>query len=238
MVADTTYIAHRLFRFGEWDAALAVLGDADPALRAEIMYERYFFRLEGREEVEAAVEALDPGTAWGRFLRGKLAYSRQLLNFDPRPDDRETAENGFRGAAQDPELRGWALFFLGVFHDNILEDKKAAAELYMQALPGSDAFLESVIVRQMSASDAFLESVIVRHLTEHRPDKVALFRRSLMLRASVGARPQIAAAMLALAEVLDPADPERALLAESAQLIADELGLAWVQSGLKELKEP
>lgn len=235
MISQGTYVARRLFRSGEWDAALAALaGRTDTEavqLRAEIAYERYFFTLEDYDTAATLVDAVDPGSAWGRYLRAKLAYSRLLFKNDPKPEDRETAEAGFRTAAADPELRPWCTFFLGVLMDNIVEDRAAAAELYNEAL---------TIAR--AEGDGFVESVIIRHQSYHaihergdRDEGLRLLRRSLHLRAAVGARPQTAAAMVLLAAELPVDDPERAMLAEAAGSVAQELKLAWVSSSIEEL---
>jgi len=49
MLPDATYVARRLQRLGEWDAALAVLGpNTDPVLRAEIVFDRWLFRSSAR----------------------------------------------------------------------------------------------------------------------------------------------------------------------------------------------
>jgi hypothetical protein len=62
---------------------------------------------------------------------------------------------------------------------------------------------------------------------------VELLRRSLHLRASVGAVPQVAAAQAALAEALPPG-AERSTLLEVALATARELELTWLRKGLEE----
>jgi hypothetical protein len=61
---------------------------------------------------------------------------------------------------------------------------------------------------------------------------VALLRRSLYLRATLGARRHVVAAEAALAEVLGPGE-EAATLRETAVLTARELDLSWLQSSLE-----
>ncbi|MFD8815461.1 hypothetical protein ACFV23_29195, partial [Streptomyces sp. NPDC059627] len=125
MVTDDAYMARRLHLLGEWDAALAVLDpDTEPELRAEIAVDRWFFRIEGHEEAEKAVAALDPASPAAHLLTARLAYSRLLFRRDPRPDDRAAAEAGYRAAAEggDEKTRGWAEYHWAVLLDNIDED--------------------------------------------------------------------------------------------------------------------
>ncbi|WP_042363815.1 hypothetical protein [Streptacidiphilus neutrinimicus] len=67
----------------------------------------------------------------------------------------------------------------------------------------------------------------MRHLSGYEPDPVPLLRRSLHLRAALGARPQVAAAQMSLWQEL-PEGPERELLREGALSTAQELGLTWM----------
>jgi hypothetical protein len=232
MAADDAYIARRLHQAGDWDAALAVLADRGSAeaaeLRAEIRYERYFFRGDGLDAAMAAVAAVDSESAWGQYLRAKLAYSRLLFNHNPRPGDYQTADSGYRAAAHDPSLRGWSIFHLGVLTDNIAAEHTAAKALYDEALAIAHA-----------EHDLYLESYVIRHQAAHigTEERIAMLRRSLHLRSTAGARPQTAAAMLSLAQELNTDDPERATLAEAARSVAEELGLAWVLAGLDDLSQ-
>jgi hypothetical protein len=75
---------------------------------------------------------------------------------------------------------------------------------------------------------------VVRHqgdqLINRQGDRaagIALLRRSLQLRAGLGARPQVAAAQLALAGELPPG-PEPDELREIGRRTADELGIPWL----------
>lgn len=225
MIADTAYTARRLWLLGEWDAALAVLGpDADPKLRAEIAVERWFFRLAGHDEAEQAVAALDPGTPAARVLRGRLAYSRHLFGHDPRPGDRADAEADYREAALhgDDATRGWAEFHWGVLLDNIDEDSDAAFSHYETALELAEKL-----------GDTSLEAIVIRHLSSRREpaEAIRMLRRSLHLRAALGARAYTLAAQATLAAALPEDDPERADLTEAYRAGAEALGIAWLLGG-------
>ncbi|MFC8348476.1 hypothetical protein [Streptomyces sp. NPDC057280] len=224
MLSDDTYIARRLHLLGEWDAALAVLGpDAEPELRAEIAVERWFFRIEGHEEAEKAVAALDPSSPTAHLLTARLAYSRLLFRRDPRPDDRAVAEAGYRAAVEggDEKMRGWAEFHWAVLLDNIDEDPAAADPHYEAALDIATA-----------TGDEFLESYIIRHVAPRREpaERTAMLRRSLHLRAALGARPQTVAAQALLARSLPEDDPERAELIRTFRPAAEDLHIGWLLS--------
>ncbi|MFJ9379167.1 hypothetical protein [Streptomyces sp. NPDC101455] len=217
MITDDTYIARRLQMLGEWDAALAVLGpDADPELRAEIAVDRWFFRIEGHEEAEKAVAALDPASPTAHLLTARLAYSRLLFRREPRADDRAVAETGYRAAIEsgDEKTRAWAEYHWAVLLDNIDEDPAAALPLY-----------ESSLDVATKSGDGYFESYIIRHLAPHKEptERMAMLRRSLNLRAALGARPQAIAAQGLLAENLPEGDPERAELLRTVRPGAEEL---------------
>ncbi|MFF3504924.1 hypothetical protein [Streptomyces sp. NPDC003247] len=223
MLTDDTYIARRLHLLGEWDAALAVLGpDADPELRAEIAVDRWFFRIEGHEEAEKAVAALDFASPTAHLLTARLAYSRLLFRRDPRADDRAAAEAGYRAAAEfgDEKLRGWVVYHWAVLLDNIDEDPAGALPRYETALE---------IARKYG--DGYFESYIIRHLAPHKEpaERLAMLRRSLHLRAALGARPQTVAAQAILAEHLPEDDPERAELIRTFRPAAEELRIGWLR---------
>lgn len=236
MLSDTTYVARRLYLLGEWDAALAVLGpDGDPESRAEIAVDGWFFRIEGHEEAEKAVAALDPGSPVAQLLTARLAYSRLLFGHGggavpafesrvaPRTDDRVVAEAGYRAVAAsgDEELRGWAEFHWGVLLDNIDEDASGALAHYEAALEVA-----------MRLGDEYFESYVIRHLAHYKQpaERVAMLRRSLHVRAALGARPQTLAAQAALAYNLSEDDPERVALMETFRAGARELRIAWLLS--------
>lgn len=224
MLSDDTYLAQRLYLLGEWDGALAVLGpDTDPELRAEIAVDRWFFRIEGHEEAEEAVAALDPASPTAQLLTARLAYSRLLFGRDPRADDRAVAEAGYRAAATsgDEKQRGWAEYHWGVLLDNIDDDSTGALARY-----------ETALEIATKSGDGYFESYIIRHLAHLKdPDeRIAMLRRSLHLRAALGARPQTIAAQAALANDLPEDDPERAELLRTYRPGAEELRIGWLLS--------
>ncbi|MGW2524742.1 hypothetical protein ACWC09_48895 [Streptomyces sp. NPDC001617] len=225
MLSDDTYIARRLMLLGEWDSALAVLGpDADPELRAEIAVDRWFFRIEGHEEAEKAVAALDPVSPTAHLLTARLAYSRLLFRRDARADDRAVAEAGYRAAAEsgDEKQRAWAEYHWAVLLDNIDEDPAGALPRY-----------ETALAIATKTGDGYFESYIIRHLAPHKEpaERMAMLRRSLHLRAALGARPQTIAAQALLADNLPENDPERAELIRTFRPGAEELRIGWLLSG-------
>ncbi|GGV28720.1 hypothetical protein GCM10010260_81560 [Streptomyces filipinensis] len=223
MIADDTYVARRLQLLGEWDAALAALGpDAEPELRAEIAVDRWFFQMEGHEEAEKAVTALDPASPTAHLLTARLAYSRLLFQ-RARGDDRAVAEAGYRAAAEsgDEKLRGWAEYHWAVLLDNIDEDPAGALPRY-----------ETALEIATKSGDGYFESYIIRHLAPHKEpaERIAMLRRSLHLRAALGARPQTIAAQALLADNLPENDPERAELMQTFRPGAEELHIGWLLS--------
>lgn len=224
MISDATYVARRLLLLGEWDAALAVLGpDAEPELRAEIAVDGWFFRIEGHEEAEKAVAALDPASPTAHLLTARLAYSRLLFRRNARADDRDVAEAGYRAASEtgDEKMHAWAEYHWAVLLDNIDENPAGALPRYGTALEIAT-----------KSDDGYLESYIIRHLAPHKePDeRIAMLRRSLHLRAAIGARPQTIAAQALLADNLADDDPERAELMRTFRPGAEALGIAWLLS--------
>lgn len=233
MISDDAYVARRLQLLGEWDAALAALGpDAEPELRAEIAVDRWFFQLVNHEEAEQAVAALDPASPTAQLLTGRLAYSRLLFGrdpraearADPRTDDRAVAEAGYRGAVEtgDELQRGWAEYHWAVLLDNIDEDPAGALPRY-----------ETALTIATKSGDGYFESYIIRHLAPHKEpvERIAMLRRSLHLRAALGARPQTVAAQALLADSLPEGDPERAELLRTFRPGAQELRIGWLLSG-------
>lgn len=224
MLTDDTYLARRLQLLGEWDAALAVLDpEADPELRAEIAFDRWFFRIDGHDEAEKAVAALDPASSTAHLLTARLAYSRLLFGREPRSDDRAVAEAGYRAAVEsgDEKQRGWAEYHWGVLLDNIDEDAAGAFPRYETAL--------EIAIR---TGDTYFESYIIRHIghLKEPAEHTRMLRRSLQLRAALGARPQTIAAQAALARSLPEGDPERTELLEISRRGAQELRIGWLLS--------
>ena len=224
MIPDATYLARRLYLLGEWDAALAVSDpDTDPELHAEIAVDRWFFQIERHDEAEKAVAALDPASPTAQILTARLAYSRLLFGRDPRADDRAVAEACYRAAVEsgDELQRGWVEFYWGVLLDNIDEDPAGALPHY-----------ESALEIAMKYGDGYLESYIIRHLAHFKEpaERIAMLRRSLHLRAALGARPQTIAAQAALADDLPEDDPERSELRRISRAGAEELRIGWLLS--------
>ncbi|WP_406046816.1 hypothetical protein [Kribbella sp. NBC_00889] len=222
MLTDDAYVARRLHLLGEWEAALAVVDpDAEPELHAEIAVDRWFFQIEGHEEAEKAVAALDPASPTAQLLTARMAYSRLLFQRDPRADDRAVAEAGYRAAAQsdDEKQRGWAEYHWGVLLDNIDGDPAGALARY-----------ETALEIATKSGDGYFESYIIRHLAHLKEpaERIAMLRRSLHLRAALGARPQTIAAQAALAEDLPENDPERAELIRTFRPGAEELRIGWL----------
>lgn len=237
-MASDTYTsigaARRLHLLGDWDHAAALLAEEESTealeLRAEILYERFLFRVDGIEAAADAIAALDPESLQARLLTARLAYTRLLFQLDPLPEDYETAEAGYRFASADPKTHGWAEFHWGALLDNVREDGAAAKAHYTEALQASH-----------QEGDLILEAMVLRHLAWHvidggdREEGLRMLRRSLHLRSAIGPRPQVAAAQLLLAGELTEDDPERAALVEAARTLADELSLSWVRTGLEKL---
>lgn len=208
MIADDTYIAE-----------------------ARRRVDAFFWSGSGHDEAVDAVAALDPGDVWAHYLGAQLAYTRLLFDQDPRPDDRATSADGFRATAEDDGLRGWGLFWQGIHAENIEDDIPTAAQYYRRALALAE-----------NGADILLESYVVRHLGGHAAEAGdldearRLFRRSLHLRSAVGVRPLVAAAQVALAEQLEPGDPERGDLAFAARYVIEELGLTRFAGAIERLE--
>ena len=221
MITNTAYkVAGYLQAAGHWDAALDLLGDGDPAYRAQLLVERGFFTGKGTEEAEAVVDALDTGTA-REYLRAQLAYQRLLFG-TAYAGDEDVVRNGLDAAEADPALRGWVAFRRGVFAENVLTDPAAARASY-----------DSAYELARAAGDLNLESYVVRHQGGQAADAgdpqtaERLLRRSLHLRSALGLRPQIAAAQATLADFIADG-PEKDTLREAAQHAGRELGIAWL----------
>jgi len=229
MTYDATYVALRLMRCGLWDEGLALLPSDATALRAELLTDRFWWRLDGQAEAEQAVASLHGQDGLlAAFLDSQLAYTRLLFDRSPRPDDLARAREGFDSAARDPRLAGWGLFWRGVTADLLEKDEAAAAGLFAQALAAA-----------LRDADPLLESYALRHQGGHAVESGAdretgldLLRRSYHLRAALGARPQTAAAAVTLAEVLPPESTERGHLLHAAAATARELNLTWLKSAL------
>lgn len=231
--------ARQLQRAGQWDLAVDVLAAEPPdptvaALRADILVDRHLWRLDRAAEAQQAVTELaddHSSSALAAFLDAQLRYTRALFGtrfgLHPDPDDTSLAEQAFQQAAAAGPLRGWAMFWLGVLADNLHHDQASAAARHAQALQLADG-----------DDDQLLISYVVRHQAFHllgsdHQQAVAGLRRSLYLRAALGARPHVAAAQATLAEAL-PAGTERDLLRDTATRLARDLGLPWLLATLRD----
>lgn len=231
-------LVNRLHLDGEWDGALALLGGADSdgkdhdtaAIRARILVDRNWWRLDDPAPAERAVAGLEDSALRG-YLAAQLAYARILFELGPRADDEQALHAGLQEAARDETLRAWVMFWQGVVADNIHDDPDTASQRYGQALAlcgeGGDLLLESYVARHQGAY--LIES--------DRPAGEMLLRRSLHLRSALGARPQTAAAQATLAGELLPG-PERDMLVQAARSTASELGLTWLKQELAETSQP
>ncbi|MEU6505166.1 hypothetical protein [Streptomyces sp. NPDC046942] len=226
MVDRGPAVARILHRAGRWDEAWAALPEDALAERAEILVDRYWWRLDGAAAAQDAVGALRPyDPVLAGYLDAQVRYTRLLFNLDPLPEDLPQAREDFTAATADARLAGWAAFWLGVIADNVDGDPGAAGPSYRKALE-----------QAREQGDALLESYAVRHIGAHmleqdREQGIAQLRRSYHLRAALGARPQTAAAALTLAGEL-PTGAEADQLRETAGLTARELGLTWLLRSL------
>jgi hypothetical protein len=233
MLPDVTYMhsprlaaARYLQRAGQWDLALESMREADsgasPALRAEILVDRHAWRLDPPGEALRSVKILaDADPPLALLLTGQLGYWQQVFRLGGATISQDL-EATFAEAAQDARLRGWATFFRGVVYQYLHENRQVAATGFADAL----AFA-------LEAGDLLLESYALRHqgelaLDEAREQAVQALRRSLSLRAALGARPHCAAGQATLADALGDV-PEAADLRRAAGYAASELGLTWLK---------
>jgi hypothetical protein len=125
-----------------------------------------------------------------------------------------------RSSRSRPRRSGWHAVSLEL----VGRDAAAAAPGYERALAEATA-----------RGDLLLESYAVRHLGSQAWDAgqseraIALFERSLDLRAARAARPHTAAAQAALAEVLGTESDRAASLRSAVAATAAELGLGWLK---------
>jgi hypothetical protein len=221
--ADNVDAARYLQLAGRWELALAALPPDAVDRRAEILVDRHLWRMDPQDEARAAIAEVQRAPLAG-LLDGQLRYWRMLHTPGRPADELAAADASLLAAADDPGLAGWAAFWRGVLAENIGRDRDAAALRYADASAAG-------------AGDRLLGSYVDRHLGFHRyldgavSEAVLLLRRSLYVRAALGAVPQVAAAQAALAEALEPGEEREALLA-SARATAEELRLSWLQARL------
>ncbi|NUR24912.1 MAG: hypothetical protein HOV83_03535, partial [Catenulispora sp.] len=116
----------------------------------------------------------------------------------------------------------WIEVHWAVLLDNRDGDFGAAAPHYDTALDIA-----------LATGDGILESIVIRHTAQQEQEagkRIAMFRRSLHLRAAAGIRHQTLAAQAALAYNLPEGDPERAVLMETFRAGAQELRIGWLLS--------
>jgi hypothetical protein len=233
MGMNTNYIARfaedaarSLKRAGLWDLALELPGAETTALRADLLTDRFFWRLDQPAAAEAAVALLaqeDPPLAG--FYQAQLAYTRLLFGLAPRSDDEARVRAGFAAAAQDQRLVSWATFWIGIVTEKFDDAPQQAKQHYTQALHAA-----------VKDEDLLLESYAIRHLGGLALDSgdasgLDYLRRSYQLRAALGARPQTAAAAATYAAALPPGAEAEELNSVAART-ARELGLTWLIKSL------
>ncbi len=249
--------ARYLQRAGRWDEALTVLQDDDPLaaqLRADILTDRYQWRLGDRTEAVAAIDAIrDDNPELARLLTAQLEYWVQLFHRN-RPDSDDLADlptlvddpveefAQLAKAITDPGLQDWVLFWYAVSSENVRDDLDTARPLYAEVLTRATArgelLLASYASRHSGGVALFDDGDVERGLD--------LLRLSVLQRATVGARPQLAAAQALLAMALDDvaaAEPgttptpeegtvsssESDLLRDLVEHTARELDLTWLK---------
>jgi hypothetical protein len=215
-------------------------------LRADILTDRHQWRLDDRTEALEAIDAIrteNPDLA--RLLTAQLDYWVRLFKRDDLPALVEDPVEEFQQvvkAATDPGLRDWATFWFAVSTENLRADTGTARPLYAD-----------VLARATERGELLLASYASRHcggvtlFDDGEVDKgLELLRLSVYQRATVGARPQLAAAQTLLAMALDDvaatepgttpkpesgkvSSPETDLLRSLVAHSAQELGLTWLK---------
>lgn len=206
MKDDVTYMVKVLQRAGQWDAALELLGDRDPELRAEVMVERFSWQF----------VPIEPDVQLSEVLTARVSYWHKLFELPGGPDVDEAAVYAAHPGA-------WTSFHWAVIQDNLHQRPDLAKQGYARA-------------RELAPDDRFLESFVVRHMAGHVMEDeqdydkaTAMLRRSLNLRSALGARPHTAAAQIALAQHLGDEHPEAVELKAIVAATAEELNLVWLK---------
>ena len=249
-------VVRHLQRAGRWDEALTLLpSSADPdvaLLRADLLADRHQWRLDGRDEALAAVDAIrDSHPAVAMLLDAQLEYWAFLFHkntdgdYSGLPglvaDPVEQFQRVWKDV-DDPGLRDWAGFWYAVSTENMRDDGMAAAPVYAEVLEGAtrrgELLLASYATRHLGGLALFAEGSADRGLE--------LLRLSMYQRATVGARPQLAAAQAMYAMALDDvaaspggtpvpgagspgATRESALLRSMVAHTAAEIDLTWLK---------
>ena len=232
MLTDATYFAapdlapaRHLQRAGQWDAALALVPDTPEGrlLRADILVDQHCWRLDPVQDALTAVDSVRPEhPEAAAFLIGQLEYWRRLQR-PAAPEIAGDPVDTFKALAADTRFGGWTGFWYGVALELLNRDPTGAAAAYTRALDEA-----------LFCGDLLLESYAVRHLGGQAYEAgeteraIELMERSYDLRAARGARPHIAAAQAALADVLGDS-PRVARLRSAVSATAEELGLTWLK---------
>ena len=259
--------ARHLQRAGRWDEALPLLdGARDPAalgLRADILCDRHQWRLDDRSEALDAIDAVrDTDGPLAMLLTAQLEYWVRLFRRNVMAGADVTADLGdqptlvedpveqFRlagesaAAAGDQGLRDWAMFWYAVSSENVRDDLPTARPVYAE-----------VFARATERGELLLASYASRHLggvalydDGDREKGLELLKLSMYQRATVGARPHLAAAQAMYAMGLDDAaasepgatpkpgsgdhgtaGPESTLLRTLVKHTANDLDLTWLK---------
>jgi hypothetical protein len=163
------------------------------------------------------INAASPETA--TILTARISYWHKLFELDGGPSVDEAA-------VYSATPGGWAAFWHAVVQDNLHKNEELARAEFARA-------------RDLVGDDLFLESFVIRHqgyylLDTDREAGLAMLRRSLLLRAALGARPQTAAAQLALASALGDDHPETGDLRAIAWATAEELNMPMLKASAPE----
>jgi tetratricopeptide (TPR) repeat protein len=187
----------RLRGRGRWDDALELAGD-DPLLRADILNEQALFA--GSADARAAASReLDRVESRLQAERGRVLHAKFLAERDAEdPRELEHFEAALEAAnrADDPLLRGWARFWIGIVHQVVRDDDASA-------LPHFDA----AYVAAGETGNGLLASYAIRHLAfawsnAGRPHEAWRgFEESVALRRAERFWPGVAAGLLTLAEI-------------------------------------
>jgi hypothetical protein len=251
-------LARHLQRAGRWDLALDLLAGAGDAadLRADILCDRHQWRLDDRTEAVAAIDAIrETNRPLATLLSAQLEYWAHLFRKnvmagadvdadlgDPPGLVADPVEEFHRVTkeADDVGLRDWAAFWYAVSSENLRDDlataKPVYAEVYDQATGRGELLLASYASRHLGGVALYDDGEVGKGLD--------LLKLSMYQRATVGARPHLAAAQAMYAMALDDAaagttpkpnsapagaSPDSGLLRELVAHTAAELDLTWLK---------
>ncbi len=185
-------VATVLQRAGLWSSALAAT--RNPAVRAEILVDRYAWRGEPPGEALEAISAIPGQPLQAAFLQNQMLYWEKRR----QPGLPGDAIGGLAAVAEAAEgsLQAWAVYWHAAALQHTGHEWSKAGEGYERArrlaVASGDRLLESYAVRaqgqQLRGNDD--------------ASAIQLLRRSLYLRAVCAARPHVIDAQLALAGAL------------------------------------